>query len=166
MKKIILLFLSALVLTTFNSCNQNDPSPDTDKESTEQETDDTKDNTQDETEDNTIDPLHSTTVTICSTSSKSEAAEVVEIKIYNASQVQVGNGSSVGEYLVPYNGSITISYNIDKKRNVNYSWYKHPLPSPQSDTYTVGTILKMKIVLYAEWDNDNGRWELYSKIEQ
>lgn len=165
MKKIILLFLSALVLTTFNSCNQNDPLPDTDKESTEQGTDDPKDNTEDDTEEDTIDPLHSTTVTICSDSYTNAnkahySTEVVGINIYNASGVKVGNGSAFGEYLVPYYGSIAISYKPDEYRISMYHDRRYSTPT---DTYEVGTASKLKIVLYAK--RESSSWKLYSQVE-
>lgn len=118
MKKVIMLLMSAMLIT-FNSCQTNEPSTPADKDVTEQDAD--------------IDPDQATTVTV---TGKSHIA-IDNINIYNSKDKLVGSGAYKGDYLVPYNGSIEISY-----------YYIYDTSVRKTDRYKVGTAKTLKIGLY------------------
>ena len=141
MKKLVLLAISAMLLA-FTACNQNEPLPDADK--------DIADVTP------KIDPDQSTTVTIY-VSRNGYSAILDSICIYNDKGVKVGVGGYVGDYLVPYNGSIQLTYHGECD-------YHGMISKSQTDRYKVGTAKQMFIEIYADEHSDS--WTLRSYVTQ
>lgn len=137
MKKLVLLAISAMLLA-FTACNQNEPLPDADK--------DIADVTP------KIDPDQSTTVTVYTESS---SAILDSICIYNDKGVKVGVGGYVGDYLVPYNGFIQLTYHGE---------YEGSKSQCKTDIYEVGTAKQMFIEIYA-WEYSDS-WTLRSYVTQ
>lgn len=139
MKKLVLLAISAMLLA-FTACNQNEPLPDADK--------DIADVTP------KIDPDQSTTVTIYASKS-GDTAILDSICIYNDKGVKVGVGGYVGDYLVPYNGFIQLTYHGE---------YAGSKSQCKTDIYEVGTAKQMYIEFYAY--EYKGSWTLRSSVTQ
>lgn len=133
MKKVVLLLMSVMTLIAFNSCNSNELT-DADKDVTEQGAE--------------IDPEHSTTVTV----KQGYFAVLDNIEIYNAKDKLVGAGAYVGEYLVPFNGSIVISYHSEYDTSVC-----------KSDRYKVGTAKNLTITINGHWSGSDIDY-LYSEV--
>lgn len=141
MKKLVLLAMSAMMIA-FTGCNQNEPLPDADKDVTNVTP--------------KIDPDQSTTVTVYM-NSYSNCAVLDSICIYNDKEVKVGAGGYLGDYLVPYNGSIQLIYHGENS---------HTKSKSQTDRYKVGTAKQMYIALYAWQDRTDSPWTLHSSITQ
>lgn len=141
MKKLVLLAMSAMLIA-FTACNQNTPVPGADKDISGVN--------------GKIDPEKSTTVTVyCPTrfvysGSTYDDNDVVldSICIYNEKGTKVGIGGYVGDYLVPYNGFIQLTYHGE------CTGFKSQC---KTDIYEVGTAKQMYIALYSEYD-----WNKYS----
>lgn len=101
MKRAVLLVMSA-ILIAFTSCNQNEP---------------------------TLDSEQSTTVVLYYNNSD---AKLDFVQIYNAKENLVSEGQYVGQYLVPYNGSISLTYHYTGDKQY-------------SSSYNVGTMKRMYI---------------------
>ena len=129
MKKLVLLAMSAMMIA-FAGCNQNEPLPDADKDVTNVTP--------------KIDPDQSTTVTVYMYS-HNDYAVLDSICIYNDKEVKVGVGGYVGDYLVPYNGSIQLTY---------HSKYNGSKSQCKTDIYEVGTAKQMYITIHADYDGD------------
>lgn len=143
MKKLVLLAMSAMMIA-FTGCNQNEPLPDADKDVTNVTP--------------KIDPDQSTTVTVYTESS---SAILDSICIYNDKGVKVGVGGYVGDYLVPYNGSIQLTYH---GYYYHYSPEEEYITKSQTDRYKVGTAKQMYIEIYAS--EYSGSWTLRSYVTQ
>lgn len=144
MKKILFMVMS-VVLMTFVGCKPDEPLPDADKDVTI-------------VDDNT-DPNRSTNVTIY-TSTYHSSIYIDDISIYNERDIKVGTGAYVGDYLVPYNGSIVITYHANKYHG-NY------VSAKKTDRYQVGTSKQLYIMIYCHWYD--GEYysqpdELYSEV--
>lgn len=146
MKKLILLTMSAMMIA-FTGCNQNEPLPDADK--------DVSDVTP------KIDPDQSTTVTVY-TSKSGDTAILDSICIYNDKGVKVGVGGYVGDYLVPYNGSIQLTYHGYWRDSYNTEY----ISKSQTDRYKVGTAKQMYIKIYTSLYSDYYSWTLRSSVTQ
>lgn len=126
--------------------------PDADKDVTVVDKDDVDD----------IDPNKSTTVTIYDVTGGlgSTTISIDEISVYNEKGTKVGTGAYVGDYLVPYNGSIVITYHASYSYNDTYY-----ISKKQADRYQVGTSKQMYIMVYCFWFYiDSEPDELYSKV--
>lgn len=141
MKKLVLLAMSAMMIA-FAGCNQNEPLPDADKDVTNVTP--------------KIDPDQSTTVTVYMYS-HNDYAVLDSICIYNDKEVKVGVGGYVGDYLVPYNGSIQLTYHGECD-------YHGMISKSQTDRYKVGTAKQMFIEIYADEHSDS--WTLRSYVTQ
>lgn len=141
MKKLVLLAMSAMLIA-FTGCNQNEPLPDADKDVTNVTP--------------KIDPNQSTTVTVYmySSNSNDNYAVLDSICIYNDKEVKVGVGGYIGDYLVPYNGSIQLIYHGEDSGTKSKS---------QTDRYKVGTAKQMYIEIYASYYYENS-WALGSAV--
>lgn len=145
MKKLVLLAMSAMLIA-FTACNQNNPQnplPDADKDVTDVTP--------------KIDPDQSTTVTVYE-SKWGRTVILDSICIYNDKGVKVGGGGYVTDYLVPYNGSIQLTYHgyyrdYDDKEHISKS---------QTDRYKVGTAKQMYIEIYTY--ESYGSWTLSSSV--
>lgn len=104
MKRAVLLVMSA-ILIAFTSCNQNEP---------------------------TLDSEQSTTVVLYYQTYLGGSADLDFVRIYNAKEKLVSEGQYVGQYLVPYNGSISLTYHRDNDKQY-------------SSSYNVGTMKRMYI---------------------
>lgn len=142
MKKLVLLAMSAMMIA-FAGCNQNEPLPDADKDVTNVTP--------------KIDPDQSTTVTVYMYS-HNDYAVLDSICIYNDKEVKVGVGGYVGDYLVPYNGSIQLTYHGECD--------SHGISKSQTDRYKVGTAKQMFIEIYACEYEYSGSWTLRSYVTQ
>lgn len=141
MKKILFMVMS-VVLMTFVGCKPDEPLPDADKDVT--------------IVDDNIDPNRSTTVTIYDeTYGNSYCIYIDNISIYNERDIEVGTGAYVGDYLVPYNGSIVITYHAE------YKFYGY-VSAKKTDRYQVGTSKQLYIRIYCHWYDG----EYYSKLEE
>lgn len=144
MKKILFMVIS-VVLMTFVGCKPDEPLPDADKDVT--------------IVDDNIDPNRSTTVTIYDNGSGCDIY-IDDISIYNERNIKVGTGAYVGDYLVPYNGSIVITYHAE------YKYYGY-VSAKKTDRYQVGTSKQLYIRIYCQWYD--GEYysqpsELYSEV--
>lgn len=144
MKKILFMVIS-VVLMTFVGCKPDEPLPDADKDVT--------------IVDDNIDPNRSTTVTIYDNGSGCDIY-IDDISIYNERNIKVGTGAYVGDYLVPYNGSIVITYHAE------YKYYGY-VSAKKTDRYQVGTSKQLYIRIYCHWYD--GKYysqpsELYSEV--
>lgn len=144
MKKILFMVMS-VVLMTFVGCKPDEPLPDADKDVT--------------IVDDNIDPNKSTTVTIYDNGSGCDIY-IDDISIYNERDIKVGTGAYVGDYLVPYNGSIVITYHAE------YKYYGY-VSAKKTDRYQVGTSKQLYIRIYCHWYD--GKYysqpsELYSEV--
>ena len=146
MKKLVLLAMSTMMIA-FTGCNQNTPVPGADK--------DISDVTP------KIDPDQSTTVTIYASKSGNTAI-LDSICIYNDKGVKVGVGGYVGDYLVPYNGSIQLTYHGYWRDSYNNTEY---ISKSQTDRYKVGTAKQMYIEIYTSLHSDDS-WTLRSSVTQ
>lgn len=134
MKKLVLLAMSAMMIA-FTACNQNTPVPGADKDISGVNS--------------KIDPEKSTTVTVyCPTrfvysghTYYDNDVVLDSICIYNEKGTKVGIGGYVGDYLVPYNGFIQLTYHGPKSQC-------------KTDIYEVGTAKQMYIALCATYDGD------------
>lgn len=144
MKKILFMVMS-VVLMAFVGCKPDEPLPDADKDVS--------------IVDDAIDPNKSTTVTIyASNYSYYSSIYIDDISIYNERDIKVGTGAYVGDYLVPYNGSIVITYHANKYSS-NY------VSAKKTDRYQVGTSKQLYIMIYCDWDNSYSQpSKLYSKV--
>lgn len=124
--------------------------PDADKDVTTVDKDDVDD----------IDPEKSTNVTIYDKIEASGNIIIDEISVYNEKNTKVGTGAYVGDYLVPYNGSIVITYHAD------YSYDGSTrISKKKTDRYQVGTSKQMYIMVYCYWwYGDEEPSILYSKV--
>lgn len=149
MKKLVLLAMSAMLIA-FTACNQNNPQnplPDADKDVTDVTP--------------KIDPDQSTTVSVYWSSRSDNSAVLDSICIYNDKGVKVGAGGYVGDYLVPYNGSIQLTY------HGYYSYEKEEyISKSQTDRYKVGTAKQMYIEIYAWYSISGDFWTLRSSVTQ
>ena len=134
MKKILFMVMS-VVLMTFVGCKPDEPLPDADKDVT--------------IVDDNIDPNKSTNVTIYTGSS----IYFDNISIYNERDIKVGTGAYVGDYLVPHNGSIVITYHYEKYGYVS---------ARKTDRYQVGTSKQLYIKMDCYWSDDE--LQLYSEV--
>ena len=134
MKKLVLLTMSAMMIA-FAGCNQNTPVPGADKDISGIN--------------GKIDPDQSTTVTIYVSS---DAAILDSICIYNDKGVKVGVGGYVGDYLVPYNGFIQLTYHGE---------YEGSKSQCKTDIYEVGTAKQMYIAIYAYcyWNSSTSSYD-------
>lgn len=140
MKKILFMVMS-VVLMTFVGCKPDEPLPDADKDVT--------------IVDDNIDPNKSTTVTIY-TSAHYSSIYIDDISIYNERDIKVGTGAYVGDYLVPYNGSIVITYHAEDGYYVS---------AKKTDRYQVGTSKQLYIVIYCDWSYSSSQpSKLYSEV--
>lgn len=144
MKKILFMVMS-VVLMTFVGCKPDESLPDADKDVT--------------IVDDNIDPNKSTTVTIYDNGSGCDIY-IDDISIYNERDIKVGTGAYVGDYLVPYNGSIVITYHAE------YKYYGY-VSAKKTDRYQVGTSKQLYIRIYCHWYD--GKYysqpsELYSEV--
>ena len=80
-----------------------------------------------------------------------------KISIYNEKDVEVGTGAYVGDYLVPYNGSIVITYHAEYD-------YDNYVSEKKTDRYQVGTSKQMYIMIYCLWNGGDAPGELYSQV--
>lgn len=143
MKKILFMVIS-VVLMTFVGCKPDEPLPDADKDVT--------------IVDDAIDPNKSTTVTIYTSVAKYSYGSIYidSISIYNERDIKVGTGAYVGDYLVPYNGSIVITYHAEDD---------HYVSAKKTDRYQVGTSKQLYIRIYCDWfDSGSQPRELYSEV--
>lgn len=141
MKKLILLTMSAMMIA-FAGCNQNTPVPGADKDISGVN--------------GKIDPDQSTTVTVyCPMyyygSSSYRYAVLDSICIYNEKGTKVGIGGYVGDYLVPYNGFIQLTYHGE---------YEGSKSQCKTDIYEVGTAKQMYIAIYAcrHWNSSTSSY--------
>ena len=138
MKKLVLLAMSAMMIA-FIGCNQNEPLPDVDKDVTNVTP--------------KIDPDQSTTVTVYGYDGSSSDVVIVDsICIYNDKGVKVGVGGYVGDYLVPYNGSIQLTY---------HGYHNKYISESKTDRYKVGTAKQMYIEICFSYYSDDS-WSLRS----
>lgn len=157
MKKLILLVMSA-ILIAFTGCNQNEPQPDP-IPNVDRDTTVVDNNTK--TDDNVdlgkkIDPEQSTTVTIVrSTNVGVEHLVVDDVSVYNEKGILVGFGGYAGDYLVPYNGYIQITYHGEY--DVNFSEQK-------TDRFAVGTMKRLRICLCMKVYYSPGEFVIYSFV--
>ena len=150
MKKLVLLAMSAMLIA-FTACNQNNPQnplPDADKDITDVTP--------------KIDPDQSTTVTVYESKSGHKAI-LDSICIYNDKGVKVGGGGYVGDYLVPYNGSIQLTYH-GYYYETSYGESKEYISETKTDRREVGTAKQMYIAIYALHYGDD--WILRSNVTQ
>ncbi len=145
MKKILFCVLG-IALMTFIGCTKDEPLPDADKDVT--------------IVDDDIDPNKSTNVTIYDVVGVSgNSIYIDKISIYNERDIEVGTGAYVGDYLVPYNGSIVITYHAE------YGDYDDYVSEKKTDRYQVGTSKQMYILIYCYWwSRGDEPSELYSKV--
>lgn len=150
----ILFMTIGVALMAFGGCTPKDEPvlPDADKDVTTVDEDDIDD----------IDPEKSTTVTIYGVRGAWSygIVSIDEISVYNEKNTKVGTGAYVGDYLVPYNGSIVITYHAD------YSYDGSTrISKKKTDRYQVGTSKQMYIMVYCYWDySDEEPSILYSKV--
>lgn len=146
MKKILFMVIS-VVLMTFVGCKPDEPLPVADKDVT--------------IVDDNIDPNRSTNVTIYDRSNGGCSIIYIDsISIYNERDIKVGTGAYVGDYLVPYNGSIVITYHAVET-------YDNYVSAKKTDRYQVGTSKQLYIMIYCHWYD--GEYysqpdELYSEV--
>lgn len=141
MKKILFMVMS-VVLMTFVGCKPDEPLPDADKDVT--------------IVDDNIDPNRSTTVTIYTDHAYgySTRSVVDEISIYNEKNIKVGTGAYVCDYLVPYNGSIVITYHA-------CDYTHNDVSEKYTDRYQVGTSKQIYICVYAYRSNSSPKAKSY-----
>ena len=138
MKKILFMVMS-VVLMAFVGCKPDEPLPDADKDVT--------------IVDDNIDPNKSTNVTIYTNDGR---IYLDNISIYNERDIKVGTGAYVGDYLVPYNGSIVITYHAEEYGYVS---------ARKTDRYQVGTSKQLYIRMYCSWVFGESQPEgLYSEV--
>ncbi len=139
--------MSAMLLA-FTACNQNTPVPGADKDISGVN--------------GKIDPEQSTTVTVyCpySYDHTNSYAILDSICIYNEKGTKVGIGGYVGDYLVPYNGFILLTYHGDEDDG--------PKTQYKTDIYEVGTAKQMYIALCAYVYRNSSTsyyWDLFSVV--
>lgn len=146
MKKLVLLAMSAMMIA-FAGCNQNTPVPGADKDISGIN--------------GKIDPEKSTTVTVYFPTRFVYSGEIYyrsdnkvvldSICIYNDKGVKVGISGYVGDYLVPYNGFIQLTYHGE---------YKGSKSQCKTDIYEVGTAKQMYIAIYAccHWNSSTSSY--------
>lgn len=151
MKKILFCVLG-IALITFIGCTKDEPLPDADKDVT--------------IVDDDIDPNRSTNVTIYGRAYDAHGNNgydcriyIDKISIYNERDIEVGTGAYVGDYLVPYNGSIVITYHAEYDGD-----YDNYVSEKKTDRYQVGTSKQMYIMIYCLWRGGDEPSELYSKV--
>ena len=147
MKKILFCVLG-IALMTFIGCTKDEPLPDADKDVT--------------IVDDDIDPNRSTNVTLYSRAYDWETMNrycriyIDNISIYNERDVEVGTGAYVGDYLVPYNGSIVITYHAEYDGDY--------VSEKKTVRYQMGTSKQMYILIYCYWPGGDEPRELYSQV--